>query len=117
MFALSQTYRCSSGETRTTHCVGLLLQDTKGFSNLEDAALLVDSIESQFEAYFDAEHDEKRSQPVRQLVDPRADVCLYFLSPHNITALDIEVIGRISKLVPIVPVMAKVCDSYLHFAL
>ncbi len=68
----------------------------------------MDYINLQFEVYVETEKDVERSQPLSRLEDPRVDVCLYFLSPHTITPLDIEVIGGLSKLVPVVPLMAKV---------
>jgi hypothetical protein len=93
------------------------LKDTKGFCNLVEACQLWDYINFQRESYFNTEHDEERSQPLCQLPNPRVDVCLYFLSPHTVSPLDIEVLGLLSKLVPTVPVVAKVWNPNISFAL
>jgi Septin len=40
--------------------------------------------------------------------DPRVDVCLYFIAPHRLKAIDVEFIKKLADLVPVVPILAKV---------
>ncbi len=40
--------------------------------------------------------------------DTRVDVCLYFIAPHNLRPVDIVMVDQIGKLVPVIPVIAKV---------
>eukprot|EP00884_Botryococcus_braunii_P007002 jgi/Botrbrau1/16302/Bobra.0066s0071.1 len=83
------------------------LQDTKGFTSLEEALPVLEAIQVQSESYFKTEQDGKRTQPMAMLMDPRVDLCLYFLPPHAIHPLDVEIMGRISQLVPVVPIISK----------
>lgn len=89
-------------------------QDTKGFSTLAEALALLESIQLQSESYFKTEQDGKRTLPMAMLPDHRVDVCLYFVPPHALYPLDVEVMGRISQLVPVIPIIAKVPPSTSH---
>ena len=43
--------------------------------------------------------------------DPRVDVCLYFVSPHRIKSIDVEFMAKLSAVVPVLPVLAKVDNA------
>ena len=51
-----------------------------------------------------------------EFVDTRVDICLYFIAPHALLPADIATIKRLGRMVPIVPIIAKVlftpaCDE------
>lgn len=46
--------------------------------------------------------------PLSALEDTRCDVCLYFVAPHSLRPLDAAMMARIGRLVPVVPIVAKV---------
>ena len=50
----------------------------------------------------------EREVPMTDFVDTRVDVCLYFIAPHALLPADIATIKRLGRLVPIVPIIAKV---------
>jgi septin family protein len=51
-------------------------------------------------------HD--RPGPMSSIEDTRMDVCVYFISPHNLRPVDVTMINRIGQHVPVVPVIGKV---------
>ncbi len=51
----------------------------------------------------------EREVPMTDFVDTRVDVCLYFIAPHALLPADIATIRRLGRMVPIVPIIAKVC--------
>eukprot|EP00884_Botryococcus_braunii_P000225 jgi/Botrbrau1/10202/Bobra.116_1s0018.1 len=100
--------RSHSSGKRITH----FLQDSQGFNTVEGAKFLVDGIEALKLQYCCMEEDPKRSQAMHRLEDPRVHVCLYFLSPWG-SAIDIPVMESLSRVAPIIPVIAK-ADSYTN---
>ena len=52
--------------------------------------------------------DTARPVPLSALEDTRCDVCLYFVAPHSLRPLDAAMMARIGRLVPVVPIIAKV---------
>ena len=52
--------------------------------------------------------DKNRTRPMSDFEDTRVDVCLYFIAPHNLRPVDIEMMNQIGQLVPVIPVIAKV---------
>lgn len=51
--------------------------------------------------------------PLSALEDTRCDVCLYFIAPHSLRPLDAAMMASIGRLVPVVPIIAKVQSPYL----
>ena len=58
--------------------------------------------------------DARRLGPMHKTPDPRADVCLYFISPHRCKSIDVEFIAKLSGVVPVVPVLSKVPPPPTH---
>jgi septin family protein len=87
------------------------VQETPGLRGDPDACAeaLAAAIEAQQARFAAAERD--LSQPRAALQDGRIDALLYFL-PVNAriseSDLDLAVIRRVAKLVPVIPVMCKV---------
>lgn len=52
--------------------------------------------------------DARRAGPMHRFVDPRVDVCVYFVAPHRCKKVDVRFMTELSKHVPVVPVLAKV---------
>lgn len=48
---------------------------------------------------------------MHKIADPRVDVCLYFISPHRIKSADVDFMTKLSKVVPVLPILAKVIQS------
>ena len=40
-------------------------------------------------------------------IDPRVDVCLYFLPPHRLKEIDLEFMYQLSRVVPLIPLISK----------
>jgi Septin len=90
------------------------LQDTPGLNSQEDVEVVLDYVRAQLQAYIAAEEDPRRSQPMSRLPDPRVDVVLYLVAPHALKPQDIVAMTRLSLLVPVVPLLAKVrCYSFI----
>jgi hypothetical protein len=87
----------------------LVWQDTPVLNTPEDVEVVVDYVRAQLHAYVSTEEDPERCQPMSRLADPRVDVALYFIAPHALKPQDIDAMARLSLLVPIVPLLAKVC--------
>lgn len=58
------------------------------------------------EHYVVEQHPE-RDLPMASLPDARVDVCLYLIEPNQLPEVDIDAIVEIGKLVPIMPLLAK----------
>ena len=52
--------------------------------------------------------DKNRVVPLSALPDSRVDICLALIAPHKFTAKEAAGLAAVSKLVPVIPVMAKV---------
>ena len=68
---------------------------------------VLDMINQCHRAYYNAERDPDRRQPLSDLADTRIDVCLYLLPPHTLHEVDLEFMGRLCRVVPVIPVLAK----------
>lgn len=89
-------------------------QDTPGYGDFdgpEDAesqrTAVLEHIRACSERYYQQETSPDRGSPLHTVPDIRIDVCLYFLQPHRLRRTDIRFIKELSKLVPVVPVLAK----------
>ena len=49
-----------------------------------------------------------RVVPLSNLPDPRVDAALFFLSPHYLKPQDVELMSKLAKHVPVIPIIAKV---------
>ena len=87
----------------------LTIVDTPGFGDAVDNSdcwePVINYVESQYEAFLDAETRVNRVH----LPDSRVHVCLYFIAPsgHGLKPLDVEYMQRLHDKVNIVPVIAK----------
>ncbi len=54
---------------------------------------------------------QHRTGPMSEFEDTRVDVCLYFITPHNLRPVDIAMMEQIGELVPVIPVIAKVSPA------
>lgn len=52
--------------------------------------------------------DARRLGPMHTAPDPRVDVTLYFCNPHRIKEMDVAFMARVSEVVPVIPILAKV---------
>ncbi|KAH8553250.1 Septin-domain-containing protein [Umbelopsis sp. PMI_123] len=88
----------------------LTVIDTPGFGDRldrsEDIKPLVQYIESQYQAYWDAEKVRNVRLPP---IDTRVHVCLYFISPsgHSLKAHDVIALQELSSRVNVIPIIAK----------
>ena len=66
---------------------------------------IVDDIDSRYDSYLEQERRVNR----QKIVDNRVHCCLYFISPtgHNLRAIDVIVLKKLSEVVNVVPVIAK----------
>lgn len=65
----------------------------------------------------DSEHktqDARRLGPMHKAPDPRVDVALYFCNPHRIKEMDVTFMARVSEVVPVIPILAKVGRECNH---
>jgi len=87
----------------------LTVVDTPGFgdfvNNDESWRPIVDSIESRFDSFLEAENKVNRTN----IADTRIHACVYFIQPtgHSLKPLDIEVMKRLHTKVNLIPVIAK----------
>ncbi len=87
----------------------LTVVDTPGFGDAVDNSdcwdPVINYVESQYEAFLDAETRVNRIQ----LPDSRVHACLYFIAPsgHGLKPLDVEYMQRLHDKVNIIPVIAK----------
>lgn len=80
-----------------------------GWENLDDSMdPILDYINDSNVHFLQHEQDAKRDQPLTSVVDPRVDVCFYFIAPHRIKDVDVHFISQLSELVPVMPILAKV---------
>lgn len=84
------------------------MQDTPGTHSAGADTAILKHILKQNQEYMAREEDPRRVVPMSTLPDPRVDVCLYFLSPHFLKPQDVALMTRLSELVPVVPIIAKV---------
>ena len=79
--------------------------DTPGYGDNLDATddfrKIKDFIQRQYEALYDAQSSTPRCH------DSLVTCCLYFIAPHRIKENDIRFMQEVSKMVPVVPVIAK----------
>lgn len=61
--------------------------------------------------------DPERTLPMSLVEDARVDVCLYMIAPHCFDDWEVDLVDRLSTLVPVIPVMAKVSPSGLRSVL
>ena len=85
--------------------IWLRIVDTPGYGDNLDATddfrMFKDFIQRQYEALYDAQSSTPRCH------DSLVTCCLYFIAPHRIKDNDIRFMQEVSKMVPIVPVIAK----------
>jgi hypothetical protein len=84
------------------------MQDTPGthLAGVDNAILK--HIIKQNRDYMSKEEDPKRVVPLSTLPDPRVDAALFFLSPHYLKPQEVELMTKVAKFVPVVPIIAKV---------
>ena len=88
-------------------------QDTPGTHMQGVEAGIMKHILRQNQDYMAKEEDPRRVVPLSTLPDPRVDIVLFFLSPHYLKSQDVELMTRLSGFVPLVPIIAKVCQPML----
>ena len=89
--------------------LALTVVDSPGFGDAINNANCWKPITEYIEKQFD-DHLQEETKVVRENIpDSRIHACLYFLSPtgHGMKSLDISCMQRISKIVNIVPIIAK----------
>jgi len=99
----------------------LTVVDTPGFGDAVDNSNcwdpVISFVESQYEAFLDAETRVNRVQ----MPDSRVHACLYFIAPsgHGLKPLDVEFMKRLHDKVNVIPVIAKADtmtpDEVIHF--
>jgi septin family protein len=86
-------------------------QDTPGYSDRIDLdasiKMTLDLVEAQNKKWLDMEQSWNRSQDLREVEDPRIDLCLFCLGPHRLKPSDLKFMYEVGKHVPIVPVVTK----------
>ena len=89
--------------------IWLRIVDTPGYGDHmdinKDIGKIKHFIEAQFETLYDAKCATGRVDEMHH--DSLVTCCLYFIAPHRLKDNDIEFMKEISKLLPIVPVIAK----------
>ncbi|XP_043940939.1 septin-9 isoform X3 [Protopterus annectens] len=91
-------------------CMKLTVIDTPGFgdhiNNEECWQPIMEFINHQYETYLQEEININRK---KRIPDTRVHCCIYFIPPtgHSLRPLDVEFMRRLSKVVNIVPVIAK----------
>lgn len=90
------------------------VQDTPGYGdgfNIEEQIFdVVNFIIAQHYKYYDQRELKHTAQA--DLVDTRIDACFYFIAPHRFQEIDILFLQELSRVVTIIPVIAK-ADSML----
>ncbi|EKX35011.1 hypothetical protein GUITHDRAFT_80175, partial [Guillardia theta CCMP2712] len=89
----------------------LSIIDTPGYGEHTDMRLdftkITDHIKAQWETtYTEIQQNltwEGSGLPSRHLVS----ACLYFIAPHRLKTIDIDFMREVSRLIPIIPVIAK----------
>lgn len=94
--------------------IGGAMQDTPGLNTQEDLEVVLDYVRAQLQAYMATEENPRRDLPMSRLADPRVDVALYLIAPHALKPHDVVAMTRLSLLVPVVPVLAKVIACACH---
>ena len=83
------------------------IQDTPGYGDTLDPNTrmtdIIRFIQTQNQRYL--QHEVDTSTDVA--TDPRVDVCLYFIPPHRLKEIDLEFMCRLSKVVTLIPIVAK----------
>ena len=74
--------------------------------NSECWSPVISYVESQYEAFLDA---ETRVNRVAKMPDSRVHACLYFIAPngHKLKELDVEFMKRLCNKVNIIPVIGE----------
>jgi len=104
----------SAGKLRDAQPWGVL-QDTPGTHIPGVDAAILKHILKQSRDYMSQEENPRRVVPLSNLPDPRVDVALVFLSPHYLKPGDVELMTKLAKFVPVVPIIAKVhCSLPFH---
>lgn len=85
-----------------------MLQVAPSISSQEDIAKCQCFVKGKLVEHYEAEHNPERETSMWSLPDARIDVCLYLLEPHLMHELDSDAIVALGKLLPIVPLIAKV---------
>jgi hypothetical protein len=85
-----------------------LVKDTPGLVDEDDVALVIDKIRAELDKRVEREQDPARTKPLNYCEDTRFDACIYFLEPNCGVLDDIDIIVELSKLVPVISVIARV---------
>ncbi|KAK9862901.1 hypothetical protein WJX84_011679 [Apatococcus fuscideae] len=83
------------------------IQDTPPVNLVGAADAILYYIQSQSHQYLTNEDDPARRCPVSSFVDCRVDAVLYLVPPHSLKPSDISLMATLSKLVPVIPLLAK----------
>ena len=98
--------RCEKTQGSTKIIVTIV--DTPGFgdtvNNNDRIDPIIKYIEDQNREY---EKNEGYRSPNHQGKDSRIHCCFYFIIPHRVTPLDIEVMTKLQHKAPLVPIVAK----------
>jgi septin family protein len=88
--------------------IWLRIVDTPGYGDHMDINKDIGKIRDFIVDRFDELYDAQRAGGVAEMHhDSLVTCCLYFIAPHRLKDNDIEFMKEISKLLPIVPVIAK----------
>lgn len=98
---------------RCSYLKKVALQDTPGTHITGAEASIMKHILKQNRDYMAKEEDPKRVVPLSSLPDPRVDVVLFFISPYYLKPQDVQFMTRLSSVVPVIPIVAKVNPSIL----
>ena len=83
------------------------IQDTPGygdsFSPQQRLLDIVEFIRQQQRTYMERLWNLSTSS----MIDPRVDVCLYFVPPHRLKEIDLVFMLQLSRVVPLIPLIAK----------
>lgn len=96
-------------------CWHYTIQDTPGYGDFDHIHSTTDHRRAvhQYlvrcnEEYLHQEFDPERSRPFQSIADSRVDVCIYFIPPHNVRAIDVQFIKELSSQgIPVIPVISK----------
>lgn len=84
------------------------MQDSPGLINGQAYVRICDHITAQNAAHLTTEQDPLRSVSIADGDDHRVDACLFFLNPNYLKDAEVTAMADLSKLVPVVPMIAKV---------
>jgi len=96
------------------------MQDTPGYGDDPDISnhikMMMSFLQRQNTKWLETESARDRCVDLRELEDPRVDLCLYALPPHRMRSNDVRYMAELSKLVPVVPVIMKADTMTIHEA-